>query len=252
MQRATRLVHLFVPLSLVVLIYGVAATPAPAGDNTPGVLPVNSKVHGRTYGEWSARHWQWLYSMPVDEHPLFDTADASEGQTGEVWFLGGTFAVIDSGDGSVIIGSVTRDITIPPGKKLFFPLIDSEAATIEGNGDTEQELREAVTFFSDFIDPDSLFCEVDGKSVKNLADYRVQSPAFTYGPLPDNNVLQFFGLTAPEGSTSLSVADGVFVMLAPLSAGKHKLRFGGMADYSSIGGPIFIQDITYNITVRKK
>jgi len=80
----------------------------------------------------------------------------------------------------------------------------------------------------------------------------VQSPLYTYGPLPDNNVLQFFGLDAPEGTTSKSVADGVFVMLAPLPPGKHTLHFGGSPTTTATGGPIFIQDITYTITVSKK
>jgi hypothetical protein len=229
----------------------LVAAPAPAGDNTPGVLPVNSDPNGLTYEEWSARHWQWLYSMPIDAHPLFDTADVSAGQKGEVWFLGGTFSAIELEPG-VVVGMANRTVTIPSGKKLFFPLVDVEAATLEGNGDTEAELRAAAKFFADFIVPDSLFCEIDGVSVKNLPDYRVQSPLYVYGPLPDNNVLQFSGLDAPKGSTSNSVSDGVFVMLAPLSAGKHTVHFGGTLDLSSVGGTVFIQDITYNITVGKK
>jgi hypothetical protein len=133
----------------------------------------------------------------------------------------------------------------------LFPLVDNETSTIEGNGTTEADLRDLVGFFSDFIDPDSLFCEIDGKSVWNLTDYRVQSPLFTFGPLPDNNVLQSFGVDAPEGSTSPAVSDGVFVMLKPLSVGKHTLHYGGTLDLSSIGGPVFIQDVTYHITVKR-
>jgi hypothetical protein len=253
MQRATVRWRACAPLALALaaLACGLGSTPAPAGDNTPGVLPVDSKPNGLTYEEWSARHWQWLYSMPVDAHPLFETADASAGQKGEVWFLGGTFSAIELEPG-VVVGLANRDITIPPGKKLFFPLVDVEAATIEGNGDSEAELRTAAEFFADFIVPDSLFCVVDGKAVQNLTDYRVQSPLFTYGPLPDNTVLQLFGLDAPAGSTSNSVSDGVFVMLAPLSAGKHTVHFGGVIDLTEVGGTVFIQDITYTITVRRK
>lgn len=236
---------------LVALLVLLASAPAPAGENTAGVLPVNSKPNGLTYGEWSARHWQWEYSMPVDKHPLFGTADVSEGQSGEVWFLGGTFGSTELEPG-VFIGMETRNVTVPPGKKLFFPVVDAEASTIEGNGDAEADLRATAEFFADFIVPESLYCEVDGQRVENLADYRVQSPLFTFGPLPDGNVLEEFGYDAPEGSTSNSVSDGVFVMLAPLSAGKHTIRFGGVIDLTSAGGPIFIQAITYNITVSKK
>jgi hypothetical protein len=67
----------------------------------------------------------------------------------------------------------------------------------------------------------------------------VQSPLYTFGPLPDNNL---FG--APAGTTSLSVADGVYVMLAPLSAGPHVIHFKGqIPDFN------FFIDITYHLTV---
>ena len=69
--------------------------------------------------------------------------------------------------------------------------------------------------------------------------------------MPDNNVLQSFGVDAPAGSTSPAVSDGVFVMLKPLSVGKHTLHYGGTLDLSSIGGPVFIQDVTYHITVKR-
>jgi hypothetical protein len=105
-----------------------------------------------------------------------------------------------------------------------------------------------VHFFANFTDPSSVFLEIDGKSA-NMASYRVESPLFTYGPLPDNNVAQLFGIDAPEGTTSHSVSDGWWAMVEPLSVGKHTLHFGGVADYTSIGGPIFIQDIKYTITV---
>jgi len=234
------------------LLAALVVVPASAGGgkDVAQVVPPDANPYGHSYAEWSALHWQWLYSMPVDKNPVFDTADCSEGQSGKVWFLGGTFAltVVEPG---VNLGLVDRDCTIPAGTALFFPLVDNETSTIEGNGTTEAELRDLVGFFSDFIDPDSLFCQIDGKSVQNLTTYRVQSPLFTFGPLPDNNVLQSFGVDAPEGSTSPAVSDGVFVMLKPLSVGTHLLHYGGTLDLSSIGGPVFIQDVTYHITVKR-
>jgi hypothetical protein len=227
----------------------VDAGPATAGGGANShVMPPNSKPYGHSYAEWSVLQWQWAFSLPADGHPLFGTADCSAGQSGKVWFLGGTFAVTDNGTG-VIVGEATRDCTIPSGTALFFPVIDTEVSTIEGNGDTEAELSALAEFFIDFVVPDSLFCEIDGKAVKNLADFRVQSPPYTFGPLPDHNILEYFGLDAPEGSTSLSVSDGYFVMVKPLAVGEHTLHFGGVQDMTSIGGPVFIQDITYHITV---
>lgn len=221
------------------------ATGALAGN--PRVAPIDSTPYDLTYGEWSALHWQWLYSLPVDGHPLFDTADCSAGQMDRVWFLGGTFAVLEIEPG-VILGEADRECTIPTGTALFFPLIDVECSTIEGNGGTEEELRDCANFYADFIDPSTVFLEIDGQA-RDVELHRAESPLFTYGPLPDNNVLEFSGVDAPEGTTTQAVSDGYWAMVGPLPVGTHTIAFGGIADYSSIGGPLFIQDISYTITV---
>ena len=227
----------------------LASVPAHAGpDASSKISPPNSNAYGGSYGEWSARQWQWLYSLPVDGHPLFDTADCGAGQSGTVWFLGGTFTSTEIGPG-VILGEADRTCTIPSGTALFFPLVNVEASTIEGNGATEDELREAANFFADFIDPSSLFLEIDGQPADGLASHRFDSPLFEFGPLPENNVLEAFGYDAPAGATSASVGDGYFAMVKPLPVGTHTLHFGGVLDLSAIDGPLFIQDITYTITV---
>jgi hypothetical protein len=41
-------------------------------------------------------------------------------------------------------------------------------------------------------------------------------------------------------------------MLRPLSVGTHTIRFGGTIDLSDVGGPVFIQDIKYTLTVRPR
>src|SRR5207253_9640148 len=114
-----------------------------------GVAPANSRALGLSYGAWSARWWQWAYSLPVDHHPLFDTAHCSAGQSGKVWFLGASFAPTATGSAQVV-AIATRHCTIPAGTALFFPILNSEASTAEGNGTTEAELRATAQFFQDF------------------------------------------------------------------------------------------------------
>jgi len=217
------------------------------------VLPPHANAFGKTYGEWSAEWWKWCFSLPVDQHPLFDTADGSAGQSGHVWFLGGTFTLIEGEDG-LVVGTADRHVTVPAGKALFFPILNTECSTVEGNGETEEALRECATFFgSSVANPDSnLQCMVDGKALANLINYRVESPFFAYGPLPENNILQAFGLDAPAGTVSPAVGDGVFIMLAPLSHGEHTIHFGGSGIYTVEEHGfdfVFHLDITYHITV---
>jgi hypothetical protein len=81
------------------------------------ITPVNANAYGNTYGEWSARWWQWLLSIPAATNPNSDTtgANCAQEQAGPVWFLAGTFG------GS----AVTRSCTVPAGKALFFPILNS-------------------------------------------------------------------------------------------------------------------------------
>jgi hypothetical protein len=234
---------LLVGLCLTLIGIGFPSSSAALADNpNPGILPPNSEPHGNSYAEWSARWWQWAFSLPVDHHPLFDTADCSAGQTGDVWFLGASFAPTVTSGGEVV-AIADRHCTIPPGKMLFFPVGNAEASTAEGNGTTEAELRAAAQMFQDLAT--NLSCEIDGREVEDLDAYRVQSPLFTF-TLPDNNVLQFFGIDAPAGTTSPSVSDGVYLMVAPLSAGKHTIHFHAEApDFN------FLLDITYHLTVSR-
>jgi hypothetical protein len=212
------------------------------------VIPPQAKFQGLSYGQWSARQWQWLFSLPVDHHPLFETADCNAGQSGKVWFLGGTYASSEIAP-NTYFGEADRNCTIPSGTALFFPMVTVETSEIEGYGSTEAELRDAANFLADFIIPESVFLEIDGEPVTNLEPYRVESPLFTFGPLPANNVEEATGVAAPEGATSPAVSDGYFAMVNPLSVGTHTLHFGGVIDATAIGGPLFIQDISYTITV---
>lgn len=240
-KRACRVVAVCAGLAIVAS--GITGY-AQGGNGNPGVLPPNSKAFGMTYGEWSAMHWKWSMSIPADAHPLTDTAPASTGQGGKVWFIGGQYASVYNGANSYS-GVADRNADIPVGTALFFPVLDAEASTIEGNGSTYAELLSSAQWLMDHVQ--SMYCEVDGVPIKNLWSYRKASPMFTLGPLPDPNLM---GQT--PGETTPSVSDGVFIMLAPMSRGSHTLHFGGtivIPEYADQdGNPFqFTLDITYHL-----
>ena len=219
-----------------------------AANPNPGVIPPHAKAYGMTYGEWSAKWWQWAYSLPVDQNPWFDEesscANGANGQFGPVWFLTG---VINES------GTAVRNCTVPAGKALFFPVINAEDATLE-SGLTGEDLRIFPTWVMSLVT--NIAAEIDGVPLVNLYDYRAVSPLFVYGPLPEGNVLAYFGFDAPAGSTSAgappnntftpsAAADGYYLMLAPLPVGQHTIHFTG-----TLGDPVnFTLDITYNLTV---
>ena len=79
-----------------------------------------------------------------------------------------------------------------------------------------------------------------GRAV-NLDDFRFESPLFTWGPLPADNI---FGDPAAEGVESPAVDAGYYLMLAPLSVGQHVIEFG--ATFDAFGASI---NTVYLVTV---
>src|SRR5690348_3811401 len=60
------------------------------GPANPGVVPINARFGGLTYGEWSARAFQWVFSLsdPSTNPGLpGNEANIAEGQSGNLWFL---------------------------------------------------------------------------------------------------------------------------------------------------------------------
>jgi hypothetical protein len=237
-------------------VAGARPFPRLKGDlGNPGVVPVHAHAFGTTYEELAAKFWQWQFSMPVDANPLFDTADCSKNQSGEVWFLASSSMAFETSPG-VLMSVANRNCTVPNGTALFFPVINAECSTIPGDqlppfGPSPEELKPCAQFASSLIDRSKVIAIVDGVKIKALGQYQVTSPLFTFGPLPNNNALESFGLLAPQGTTAQAVTDGIHLLLNPLSAGKHTLYFHAEVDVTPIGGPRIIFDTTYYLTVGK-
>ena len=91
------------------------------------------------------------------------------------------------------------------------------------------------------MDPVTLEASIDGVPLRNLSDYRVQSPVFSVN-LPEGNVVG-----VPSGTYAPMVSDGYWLMLAPLSAGAHTVHFKN----SITGGPFegTETEVTYHLTI---
>jgi hypothetical protein len=193
----------------------------------------SNKTDKGTLRTLSAEWWQWALSIPAPVHPLSfnDPKSASYcgvGQHGAVWFLGGTF------DGS----AAERSCTIPAGTAIFLPILNAECSEIEGDGTTEAALSACA---KDLIDEvTTVEASVDGVSLKNLKNSRVQSQLFSF-MLPPEDI---FGLFGTEPNPSPSVSDGFWVLLKPLSLGDHTIKVHGVVPAFS-----FEQNVTYHVTV---
>jgi hypothetical protein len=253
-METTRLQLRLAPSALAgLLLTLMAGTPVNAGDDDRGgqVVPPQTCAYGKTYSEWSIDWWQWATKLPATHHPLFDTADISAGQSGNVWFLGGKFCALNL---IGCTGIAVRSNTITEGKALFFTIVGAECSAAEGNGSTYYDFRNCAQPFVDLWT--NIECDIDGVMIPGLDQpgnpYRVLSPLFTYTLSSHDNIWAAVGETlgnppvpVPDGVTTPAVSDGYWVFLEPLPRGKHVLHFH--AEFSGI-----IEDITYYLNVAPK
>jgi hypothetical protein len=183
------------------------ATPIPGVD----ILPPEAEVDGANLAEWSARSWQWFFSVPQETNPFFDETGAlcGYGQSGPVFFLAGAEQ------------SAVRSCVVPVGVHIFVPLIGSECSTVEpppffgrDEADLTRCATEAVNHAESVLDMSTMTLSVDGQAVENLSDYRAVTPLYTLW-LPEDNLL------GSSKQVADSVADSYQVMIAPLPEGGH-------------------------------
>lgn len=231
-QKQSKTLHVIALGALVMLLIAGRAQAGSQNAN-PGIVPHQARYHGLTYEQWQARWQQWALSIPADaNHPFFPGGNVLQDQTDHVWFLAG-----------VVGSSEVRSITIPAGTALFFPVVNAECSTVEAppfHGDNHASLSSCANAHIDHTS--GLAATIDERPVKQLDSYRGESPLFEFGPLPDPNVL---GVKA--GLKGKSVDIGIYLLLRPLSVGKHTIHF--TATFDEFGVSI---DTTYHITVTPK
>lgn len=219
---------------LVLILFIITVIPIAIADSiNPGVFPVNSKPFGHSYGDWSAKWWQWAAQIPSNSNPVTDKTGAkcAQNQSGPVWFLAGSSGA-----------PVLRNCVIPAGKALMFAPLNSECSSAEDSTlKTEDQLRSCAVNADSGGDPHVI---VDGAKLQSMQTYKVQSPLFSF-TFPKDNI---FG--APPGPTK-SVSDGWYVMLQPLSPGKHTIHlYGAVVGNPTLGTQSFASDSTYNLVVK--
>jgi len=195
----------------------------------PSVVPV--QTYGSSYGEFSARWWQWLLSIPKASNPNIG-GDCAQGQYDDVWFLPGRFG-----------GSAIVTCTIPSGKPIFLPLVNTVVSKPSGQ-DTLLSLRGLASQFVDSVT--ELTVTIDGNelSKSDLASFRVRSPSFTV-IAPQKGLIPPGNLMVP-GNTDHLVSDGYWLLLDNMSDGSHTIIVHVATTW---GNPPFGLDITYNLTV---
>jgi hypothetical protein len=204
------------------------AVPASAADPSAGVMiiPPAAVPYGASYAEWSAAWFQWAFSLPATGHPLLQSGHVacSAGQSGRVWFLGGSFAP----------GPIARSCTIPPRHALFLPVLNNASLALPREPTSPRRLRHNTRGF--FAPATGVRMSIDGRRVPHLGRFLVESTFFMVRLGEDN----LFGLS--PGELLRGVGIGYWIMLAPPPPGRHRLRLRGtLGDFSL--------DVTYHLRV---
>jgi hypothetical protein len=224
-------------------LVGVAAffcaATAQGDGHASGIAPIDTKPAGQTYGRWAVEWEQWALGIPAVVNPLTDTTGehCAERQVGDVWFLAG----------SVSPDPVVRTCTLPKGKALFFPLIN----TVYGaflNDPPETRTEDYVRAAGSCTEPAQISVWIDGFKISKPARFFTghggsQSPFFNVQLAPGN----LFGVdetVVPELVFSPSAEQGYYLFVWPLRSGTHTVRW--IASGCTPGNS---QDITYDLTV---
>lgn len=229
--------HSIVSAAMILLLTCAASLTAGRNPNS-AVIPPGSSPHGRTYGQWAAAWWTWALQFPLDQNPITDPTGAygSAGQKGPVWFLAGIFE-----------GSATRSITIPAGRRIFFPLYnvfnDYSCPNPENQPAPGQTLEEFLTEGAESMSDmaTGLFAELDGVPIQKLWDYRIHSDLEMFSLHPSMVAFDPCLTSGPEPA----VVAGYWLMLVPLTRGQHTLRFGSTGRFGDFE---FGMDVTYYLT----
>jgi hypothetical protein len=224
-------------LTLAMLLLGLAAFTA-----SGQVLEPSSMPYGLSYSDWSAKWWQWTLSQSTNQMEL-----VSGPISGPVEFLAGAPGSVDE----------TRNVTIPAGTALFFPVLSTWA----DNSDCPVFDTNTLAQLQDIADGNwsvasETTCTIDGLAVANLDNpqttpYFTKATPFSYTTALSNSVLNsvYANLPCIPGGTTVSpaVAEGVYLMLAPLAPGVHTIHFIGIVGPTN--SPYLTLNLTYQVTV---
>jgi hypothetical protein len=166
--------------------------------------------YGFSYGKWTAKWWEWAYSIPLKINPAYDNPGklCSINQTSPVWFLPGTYG-----------HDVVRKCTIFNNTSILFPILNSECSYADFPY-LKNETQLSVCAKAEQDKVNSLEASIDRIKLANLNQYRIQSSLFNF-TLPEDNILHL------KPQTTQAVSDGNWIFLRPLSIGNHTISFRG-------------------------
>jgi hypothetical protein len=198
----------------------------------------NEVIAGSTYGEWTARYWQWLLSIPKEVNPYYDKTgkNAHQQQSGPVFFLA------NAPENSSVHRVVNKMCDVPKPRAMLCPVDTCLFTSIENPNLTTQQLR--LKAIRQRAQVKMVAATINNEPMtSDLQEHRVDSPVFNI-QLRANNIL---GIQVEPNQvvSTIGVSDGYWIMMKPPKKG-DKLRFVSQGTYDD-GEE---QDIPFTTDVR--
>jgi len=227
--------RIFTPLFVAVLV-GCGAGSPPASqtssadlkhkddvtDPNPMLFPKDARPYGRTMSEWAEKTWSYIYSVPLDQNPFFETTGkfCAVDQAGPVWFLPAV-------PGSSLGTEITRSCTIPKERAIMLQMSSAinDYPCPEPPPFHPAPGQSLYDFLISAISP--LFDNVtgftvtlDGVEIQDPLSYRFFSPdVFTFSPDPS---LVAFDYCVTQRHMQ-GVVDGFYLLFKPMTVGEHTI-----------------------------
>ena len=187
--------------------------------------------------EWIIRWWSWMSAFPKDSNPIFDKTgeliQKSQPKNEPVFFLAGGYFE-DNKD------IFFRDVNIPKGKGVFFPVICSEWSYLEyPQAKTTLELKTATQY--DIDQAYDIEATLNGKP---LPMERITTNPFYFYIQKDDFAEHYEDMKMSSGITQ-AVSDGYWVFIEQLEGNNNKIHFKG--SNIDIRGVKYSNEVTYNI-----
>jgi hypothetical protein len=189
--------------------------------------------YGLTYGQWTVRWWQWVWSIPDSISPLRDdngkNANINQPEK-DVWFLAGTWAT------EKMTNTPNREVTIPSDRSILFPIINCEANPIEYPYLTSDE--------------DIVNHVVNDENTIVLKEAHINNIEVPLQRIRSDPIL--FPLKIPHKDNpkkyldTNASADGFWVFLKPLPVGEYNINFKGACEMGRLN-----TSANYKVTVTK-
>ena len=222
MQRRSLITRLLQSAGVfLVFVQGALISPAQAG---PRVEPPDAMVAGKSIGEWTGDWWRFAASTVDFPFPTDVSQAGALGNTkGPVFF-----AVASPGP-----GSTTYTYAVPRGKHVLLPLYTYSWA-VQTFSDPCSTVHCARKLADSFVHGTrSMRVSIDGEPVRDLFQHYAATPDFAFACCVPVTGWWAGGDPTVAGPWYI-FSSGYWLMLEPLSAGKHVISIMVDAPYSAV------------------